>query len=142
MATSSLYHEDRFIGLEEFPPVRFSGFDHNVDVHIAQYLRDFFRKSTPSDEAPTFVIPSILDLSMYFHCHEFDILDVIETLKRQGYECDVRDFYKPIRVKTAPPPVYHMRRFVENRWRGIGNFLMQLARYGRPQGKPGSLLES
>lgn len=147
MSTNLLsYNDERFVGLEDFPPVRFDSFDHNVETHIAQYLRDFFKKNTPSGdssrESSQLVIPSILDLSMYFHCHEFDILDTIETLRRHGYDCEVRDFYKPIKVKTTPAPVYQLRRIAEEVWNGFCKTCKQLASSLRPRREPGEVVGS
>jgi hypothetical protein len=122
-----------FIGLEDFPPVSFNAFEHHLESDIACYLTRFFRESAPAEpmrEQPVaFAIPSVLDLSMYFHCHEFDILDGLEVLKRDGYHCEMRDFYKPIVVHHRPTPVIHVKNFMERRRDGFRDLFKQIGKW-------------
>lgn len=72
------------IWLEEFPPCSFNT-GISSTLQIVTYLRRML-ESRQNEQARALVIPSVIELSGFFHRSELDILDAFSELKSQGYE--------------------------------------------------------
>ncbi|MBX2859945.1 MAG: hypothetical protein KTR14_01830 [Vampirovibrio sp.] len=93
----------RKVGLEEFPPVTFNPIENNMVKNEVRYLSDFLDLlNVEEGEERLLYFPSVSELSMFFFCHEFEVMEAIHLLKKEGYLLEVTGIYEPVRVNQIP----------------------------------------
>ncbi len=58
---------------------------------LVQYFCQWFSK-WPSTHDCTWILPSINQMSSYFLCHQFDIVDALEQLEERGFQVILYDY--------------------------------------------------
>ncbi|MGE0200429.1 MAG: hypothetical protein AB7P76_05615 [Candidatus Melainabacteria bacterium] len=90
------------IRAEELPKVAFNAFEGKVPHKIAGYLRAFLNDTARVHQSEMLSVPSISELAMHLFSHEFDVLEALKTLERQGFKYYMQDLYSPVLITRIP----------------------------------------
>lgn len=93
------------IRIEEFPVWYFSGVDASTD-EIANLLDILIqeRLERTNHESDQVLLPSVIELSLYFQCPEIQIHDALDHLRRWMYRVFCEESYSKIYVKERKLP--------------------------------------
>lgn len=85
--------------MESFPVWYFSSVDASTSEisHLLEILvRDYHERT----DAENLLIPSVIELSLYFQCPEIQIMDAFEILRRKKFQLTVESNYAKVYVSN------------------------------------------
>jgi len=94
--SSATIHELR---MESFPVWYFSSVDASTS-EIAHLLEILIRDYHERTETENLLIPSVIELSLYFQCPEIQIMDAFELLRRKKFQLTLESNYAKVYVSN------------------------------------------
>jgi hypothetical protein len=85
--------------MESFPVWYFSSVDASTS-EIAHLLEILVRDYHERTDAENLLIPSVIELSLYFQCPEIQIMDAFEILKRKKFQLTLESNYAKVYVSN------------------------------------------
>jgi hypothetical protein len=85
--------------MESFPVWYFSSVDASTS-EIAHLLEILIRDYHERTEAENLLIPSVIELSLYFQCPEIQIVDAFEILRRKKFQLTLESNYAKVYVSN------------------------------------------